>query len=1182
MMKDELTQETLDWSESFKRLYALFAQINTHLTFLASHSMATIPSFDLIRKLNADVTVLDLEIIKCMFASEEIFFDYVDENEVMLSFAEKLKFDWSKGYTQSKPVLMDQAFEDVSGSDDHQHGTKQLLIFDFRDTKIHGIGAALKGSKRRKPNLKQEESLRFFFSSKELYLAKLTPVQLLRIVNSRNKKFKDAINSHLKKFTSQEILEDIPMTNLISSSEPLMPTPPSFDDPVDLLSQKDSLSIKTEVKSDIDQMIGALKDEHSYKNQIVSIETLNRSQHAKLKPLSSIKLIHPDLIYGLIKYRGISLDRDLYVHQALALDALINDERRKNVIVSTSTSSGKSLIYQLPIINDILWLIENGSMERLNTAFFIFPTKALAQDQKRHLQEFIACIPICNERKILVETYDGDTDQNLRNFVRSFADIVFTNPDALHASILPNYDKSHRGKQWIDFLSNLKYVVMDELHVYQGTFGIHVSYVMSRLLRLISKITETENNITFISCSATIQNPVTHFRSVCSISCDDEIVHISEDGAPCCEKKLLIWNPPPLMNKKGQQYTLTSSSQLGESLNNTILVPRESIISELAKILLRLLGKLPDVKAIVFCPIRKVCELLMKEIRSLLKDEPFRGCGLNEDDILSYRGGYAKHDRRVIEGKMFDGQVRAIVATNALELGIDLSDIDIVMSCGFPMLKLNLHQQFGRAGRGKNSKGSLAIYVAGTTPVDQYFLKNTKELCNKTYEDLCVDGLMEFGTDQLIMDLHLQCAAFEWPIEIQEDMKWFCPDNSINKMNTFTKLCKEKLYQDNDNYYRTHPKFLPWPTDHVQLRAIENDNFAVVDITNDRNIVIEEVEASRTSFTLYEGAIFLHQGYPYLVKEFNSDYRFAKVERVNVDWITLQRDFTDIDPTEIILVKQLFPTNSSAPIDIPVYFGRIEMTIIVFGYFKVNRRSEILEAVEVKNPPIVLNAKGFWIDIPLEALRIIKEKHLSAAGGIHSAQHAIMNILPLYISGGATTDPNAKFSSRVGEAELMTECKAPEKEFAQRETKRKRPGRLIFYDCKGGERGSGISAKTFEHIDDILFTTYQRVRDCKCEYGCPECVAASFCKEMMLVMSKPAAIIILASLLGINLNELREQIADGPEPNMPKLKVETIESVGGPVKFSKDVEILETRRATSPLSSLVNHSIKLEEDQKVK
>lgn len=217
---------------------------------------------------------------------------------------------------------------------------------------------------------------------------------------------------------------------------------------------------------------------------------------------------------------------------------------------------------------------------------------------------------------------------------------------------------------------------------------------------------------------------------------------------------------------------------------------------------------------------------------------------------------------------------------------------------------------------------------------------------------------------------------------------------------------------------------MPWPSKHVNLRGAEEDQFAVVDITNGRNKVIEEVEASRTSFTLYDGGIFIHQGYPYLVKEFNPEEKYATVQRVDVDWVTNQRDFTDIDPQEIEYVRSMEGT------DVPVYFGKIKVTIIVFGFFKLDKFKRIIDAVEVHNPPVIINSKGLWIDIPSRALEILESKQLNAAGAIHAAQHAIMGLLPKFIVAGSN--------------EIQTECKAPEKEFAERQTKRKRPARLVF------------------------------------------------------------------------------------------------------------------------------------------
>ncbi|KAK6462311.1 hypothetical protein DFJ63DRAFT_287328 [Scheffersomyces coipomensis] len=1148
-----------DFPDSFQRLYRIFSQINTHLTFLGSHSRSTIPTFDLIHKLNNDITKLDLTIIKHLFPEREIYFDYIDENQVMLSFLEKVEHNKIDGYKSNNPSTVDDEYEKIAKQSKEIMHSKQLLIFDFQDTRIDSAGPVVMGRKRKRED--NNASGEFFLSSKELSTEPLTQQQLMGIIKSRNEKFKKILKKYLEKLDYGNIDFEL----FESSYKSKVPREPGFVNPVEESPRKSAKVNGSTHTSGVEKMISTLKQESFYKNQITSIQTLNPTKAANYVNFENHDLIHPELKAAVMAYKGISIEEGLYSHQVEALSSLITrNDGSDHVIISTSTASGKSLIFQLPILNDILWNITRGNKGRGTTAFFIFPTKALAQDQKRHIEELISHIPTNNERRIIVETYDGDTPYKERKSIRSFADIIFTNPDTIHASILPNFV----DKDWNTFLKALKYVVLDELHVYKGTFGVHVSYVMSRLLRVRSISNTDSKKLNFIACSATISDPMTHFRTICRIPKTEGVVHVSEDGSPCAEKKLLVWRPPPLMNKRGQ------TPVFGENEEIQPFIPRVNIMPESASILVQLLSKLPDVRIILFCPIRAMCELVMKEVRTLIKTSYSRN--LTETDVMSYRGGYSKRDRRIIEQKMFSGELRAIVATNALELGVDLSYLDVVITCGFPLSKSNMHQQFGRAGRGKRSEGSLAIYVSSGSPVDQYYLEHPEELCNKgSYEDLCVESLSNLSSSNFILEQHLQCASYEEPIDVDNDAKWFIPEGTNDANNIFSDLCKSKLIQDFNGLYTINPIYLPRPTEMVSIRAIENETFAVVDITKDRNVVIEEVESSRTSFTLYEGGIFLHQGLPYLVKEFNADQKFAKVERVNVDWITQQRDFKDVDPLEIEYVKELYSSDISASSDVPLFYGKVQLTLVVFGFFKVNRKGEIIEAVEVTNPPVILRSRGLWVDIPQPALKFIKEKEFSVAGGIHAAQHAVMNMFPLFLNSNGGTDIPLNHYSNIGETELHTECKAPEKEFASRETRRKRPARLIFFDAKGGERGSGMSAKVFEYFDDLLFTTYHRVKACDCLWGCPQCVAPQHCSEMSEVMSKPAAMIILASLLGLNLDEEFRDLPDGPEPNMQAIKVETIDFKRSTVRFSPDVRIVKIRKARSPLPDV---KVKQEED----
>ncbi|KAI5962303.1 HRQ1 [Candida pseudojiufengensis] len=1100
---------TESWSPFFQRLIKIFHEINTHLTFLSSHSKSVIPSIQLIQKLNNSITETDLAVIKFLFPEDEILFDYFDENQVMVALLEEVSTG-KKGYDQK---LMAEKY-DIDDDNEEPKTSKQILIFDFQDVKIHGIGKIVKGRKklRKQRHVEYDTSRRqsFFLNDTKSLLVPIEQVNLTKMIQGRDSRFKKYLDSFIK--LHGEDAEDI----IVKKALPLIPEPPNLDDIVEILEGKEN-TIEEKNLITTDDMINALKNSSSYSDQISSIHQLNYESPAKyLDPPE----FHPELEELIFN----NVD-SLYTHQSEALHSLLNDGDNSHVIVSTSTASGKSFIYQIPVLNSILWDITNGLKGRNTTALFIFPTKALAQDQIRHFQKFLNQLPSNSRRPIIINTYDGDTPFAERKKISTESDILFTNPDTIHASILPN----NKFDSWLDFTKALKYVVVDELHIYKGTFGINVGYVMARLQRIKNKF---DTKIKFISCSATIGNPVNHFRTICSIPKEDKVIHVSNDGSARCEKKLIIWNPPVLMNQRGEKGPADSSSNL---------IPRVGMMYESAKLLLTLLTELKGIKVIVFCPIRVVVESVMREVRHLLQNS-FSKSGINQSEIMAYRGGYSKSDRRIIEKKMFGGQLRAIVATNALELGIDLSDLDVVITCGFPMSKSNLHQQFGRAGRGKNAKGSLAIYVVGKSPVDQYYLENSEELVHNTYEDLCVDGLRDMEHGSLLLERHLQCAAYEDPIHLEEDYRWFSHGRSFKE---FEKILNEHLIKDVGDRYITHTKYMPKPTKLVPIRAIDDTTVAVVDITNGRNVIIEEVEWARTFFTIYEGGIFLHQGQSYLVKEFNFDQKYAKVERVNVDWTTSQRDYTDVDPEEVELVKPL----ATKAIDLPVFFGAIKIVNHVFGFFKVNRKEEILEVVEVDNPPIVSFAKGVWLNVPKLAIDIIKSKKLSAAGGIHAAEHAIMNMLPIYIN-------TSKANTNMADFEMGTECKAPQKEFKSTESTRKRPARLIFYDTKGNRSGSGYSYKTFECIDELLQTTFDRIRTCQCNWGCPLCIIGNTCREQSIVMSRPASLLVLGSFLGIDLIELANELPDGPEPGIPAMLHNTIAYDTTSVRFSPNVKIL--------------------------
>ncbi|CAI4058782.1 ATP-dependent 3'-5' DNA helicase SKDI_04G5020 [Saccharomyces kudriavzevii IFO 1802] len=1051
--KLKLAGEESRKSDAFRNFEHFFFRLNTLYTFLICRKHV-VPTFKTLcdpikTTLKRSVTKEDLARVMALMPRDCVF-KYIDENQI---YTETKTFDFNNGGFQQKENDIYE-LKDVEDQNRHEKST-QILIFEFVDgTMQRSWSASDKFSQVKMPTYTTEE--------------------MKRMISKRETLFK----SRLKEFILEKEKAGLdPFVELTKLAQKYIPKERDYEDPIEAMMKakqegnENSLDHFSDAAvTTIPQMIAKLKGAEFYTSQI---------KHCFIIPSRTAAYKNVSFELAAEVYQALEHDR-FYSHQADAINAL---HRGENVIITTSTSSGKSLIYQLVAVDLLL-------KDPESTFMYIFPTKALAQDQKRAFKVILSKIP--ELKHTVVDTYDGDTEPSERAYIRKNARIIFTNPDMIHTSVLPNH------ANWRHFLYHLKLVVVDELHIYKGLFGSHVALVMRRLLRLCHCFYEN-NKMQFISCSATLKSPVQHMKDMFGI---DEVTLIHEDGSPTGAKHLVVWNPPTLSQHERK---------------------RENFIRESAKILVQLI--LNNVRTIAFCYVRRVCELLMKEVRNIFIETG------REDlitEVMSYRGGYSTSDRRRIEREMFHGNLKAVISTNALELGIDIGGLDAVLMCGFPLSMANFHQQSGRAGRRNND--SLTLVVASDSPVDQHYVAHPESLLDVNNFESFQELVLDFD-NILILEGHIQCAAFELPINFERDKQYFAESH-------LRKICVELLHHNQDGYHASNV-FLPWPSKRVSLRGGEEDQFAVVDITNGRNIVIEEIEASRTSFTLYDGGIFIHQGYPYLVKEFNPDEKYAKVQRVDVDWVTSQRDFTDVDPQEIELIRSL---KSS---DVPVYFGKIKTTIIVFGFFKIDKYKRIIDAIETHNPPVLINSKGFWIDMPKYALEVCQKKQLNVAGAIHGAQHAIMGMLPRFIVTGVD--------------EIQTECKAPEKEFAERQTKRRRPARLIFYDSKGGKYGSGLSIKAFEHIDDIIESSLKRIEECPCSDGCPDCVAASFCKENSLVLSKPGAQVILHCILGHSEDTFIDSIKDGPEPNMPEIKVETVVPVSGHVNFSEDFKIIDAR-----------------------
>ena len=506
---------------------------------------------------------------------------------------------------------------------------------------------------------------------------------------------------------------------------------------------------------------------------------------------------------------------------------------------------------------------------------------------------------------------------------------------------------------------------------------------------------------------------------------------------------------------------------------------------------------LRGVRVIAFCRVREQCEKLVGAVKQELEA---LGRAEVAPRVMGYRGGYTAQDRRMIETDMFEGRLLGIVATSALELGVDIGTLDCVLTWGFPYTIANLRQQSGRAGR--RNRDSLSILVGDGFATDQHYMQNPDELFSKPNCELQVDL-----DNMLVKEGHLQCAAYEMPIQPAADAVYFGPD--------LTQICADRLSPDDAHqFYHCHARFRPHPSRFVPIRDAEDDHFAIIDTTHNRNVVLEHLEASRATFTLYDGAIFLHQGTTYLVRDFDPSRALARVERVRADWLTAQRDFTDVDAVETHFAKPLARNPAQK-----AYYGAVRITQRVFGYLKIDPRrgNRVLDAVAVDNPPVVRDARGMWLDIPTRALEILAARKLNAAAAIHAAQHALMGLVPNFVV------------SLPGD--VRTECKSGKKEFAKRQSSRKRPARLTLYDARGGAGGAGLSRKAWEFVDLLLGQALERVEGCGCVGGCVECCASEMCVEMNEVMSKVGCLVVLRVLLGEEVDV--EELPMGPEEGRP-------------------------------------------------
>jgi DEAD/DEAH box helicase domain-containing protein len=715
--------------------------------------------------------------------------------------------------------------------------------------------------------------------------------------------------------------------------------------------------------------------------------------------------LHPELLAAL---RAAGVER-LYSHQAEALEAAW----RGPTIVTTGTASGKSLCFNLPTLDVLL-------RDAKARALYLYPTKALAQDQARA----IAAIGL--HSRIRAAIYDGDTPREARNEIRRKANLVFTNPDMLHLGILPHHNS------WDALFSNLAVVVVDEAHTYRGVFGSHVANVLRRLRRIAAAY-GTQPRI--LMASATIANPVELAERLSGL---EDFSLIERDGSPTAGRRIAIWNPP---------------------VTDEILGVRRSALAEGAELLAGLIAG--GARTICFARSRKAVELITR----ITRDELDRlGAGELGAFVMPYRAGYTPEQRRDIERRLMAGELRAVVTTDALELGIDVGALDASVVVTFPGTIASLRQMWGRAGRRRRG---LAVYVAGADALDQFFARHTDDFLERPVES----AILDHESEEIHLS-HLLCAAHEGPLS-ERDAEFFGP-RTLAHLERLESL-GELRARDGRFVLRARERY---PAAEVSLRSASPDSFAIVEAQSGE--VIGGTEAARAFSTLHPGAIYLHLGRSFYVRELDLETRRALVEPFDGDWYTQPKRETDT------LIERLLDRREA--LGVTLSFGRVLVTETVLAYQRrrlSDHREIDLTALELPSTRFATQATWFELDATLLA-GFPPELLL---GSLHAAEHAQIAVLPLLAMcdrwdiGGLSTNAHPQTG-----------------------------GPTIFIH-DGHPGGVGITRIAFAHFEELVTDAYRLISECPCRDGCPSCVQSPKCGNLNEPLSKRGAAELLERLL---------------------------------------------------------------------
>jgi len=662
-------------------------------------------------------------------------------------------------------------------------------------------------------------------------------------------------------------------------------------------------------------------------------------------------------------------------------------------VVPTPTASGKTLCYNLPVFDALL---RNPEAR----ALYLFPTKALSQDQMHEAHDVVRDLGV----DIKVHTFDGDTPETARRAIRSSGHIVITNPDMLHQGILPHHTL------WVKLFENLQYVVVDEVHQYRGVFGSHVANVLRRLKRIAAFYGAKPR---FICCSATIANP----GELAGQLTGEDLVEVTANGAPRGEKHFIFYNPPVV------------NSELGI---------RRSAVKETRSLAEKFLAT--GVQMIVFARSRMRVELLLTYL-----EKAGRKVGIKGGDVRGYRGGYLPNERRAIESGLRDGSVRAVVSTNALELGIDIGRLDVCLMCGYAGTVASTWQQAGRAGRRHDL--SAVVLVGTSSPADQYILGHPDYFLGRSPEHATIDP-----DNLIILMSHLKCAAFELPFDQQEAYG----DRDVNEILDY--LVDQRVLHRAEGRY--HWMAETYPAEDVSLRAAAPDNVVIVDQSVPGHRVIGEMDLFSAQEMLHDEAIYIHGAQQYHVDKLDWDRRKAYVQPVRVDY------YTDSQRKVELKTLDADATRPDAHLG-ELGEGEIGLVHKVTVYKKIKLGThENVGAGKVNLPEMEMHTTSMWWQLPVDLRDEMMVAGLDLGDALKGLAHLLGTVAPVFVMA----DP------RDLHAQAM--LKAP---FTDAPT-------LYLYDSTPG--GVGYARRIFQQWEEIRTAALEHVTGCACHHGCPSCVGA--------------------------------------------------------------------------------------------